>query len=631
MMAPRSPLVVGLLLGSAFLDAAGVADAYDEPLAGTKLKLRSVSSASGTRHESLTLSLRGPSLLPAGTDAPNLVGVILQIHAASGETADLSLPPCGWSSFVGGYKFKNRNLPTPVQSAVITTKIVKLKARSVGISLDEASQGAIDVALLSGAPRYCALFGGTVLRDAPGYFFAKNTPRPFACAASTTVGASCGNGVLDADGCEQCDDGANVPLDGCSADCKTEQPTAVVSSSDATYRSAFATSSDFETVLDVAAAQGFDPTLLAAIASSEGNGPTAYAAKLAAQGNRAGLILSRRDLPSGSGSMFVYQVGNRELWIELPVGTLRLTYPQPNLGGTPVLDVLAPDGSVVTPSAQSLAAGASVCEQARVDQLQCIADEMTSFDKVTECAEAAATVLQCLATIASPISPASALTCAGAFLALLRCIHTSCPSIDGLPCATEQCTRGHCLPSDNRTRGIRCAENSPPQPLCDKEAHETCNPATGTCEEFRVTGIDPEPVVTQANYDGTITPDEMADISIAYSGSPRFPVSATIAAWQMPALNCCPGSGPPCNDCICNACGGSWYGCGGDAPKLFSTPMNPLAWSAVPELVCNAVSVGAMFLEQITLKDANGVETDPHCFVWDCQPSLCGPMMCPGQ
>jgi hypothetical protein len=57
---------------------------------------------------------------------------------------------------------------------------IKVKATSVGITLDERTQGVLAASLATGTRRYCMLFGGEVRRDEPGKFAARDAPAPAA-------------------------------------------------------------------------------------------------------------------------------------------------------------------------------------------------------------------------------------------------------------------------------------------------------------------------------------------------------------------------------------------------------------------------------------------------------------------
>src|SRR5262249_25689828 len=67
-------------------------------------------------------------------------------------------------------------------------RILKVSGRRTGITLDEASQGTLDVVLTSGSIRYCAAFGpGSVKRDEQGRFIASNAAAPGSCPGASTT------------------------------------------------------------------------------------------------------------------------------------------------------------------------------------------------------------------------------------------------------------------------------------------------------------------------------------------------------------------------------------------------------------------------------------------------------------
>ena len=61
---------------------------------------------------------------------------------------------------------------------------LRVKAHSAGITLDEPSQGSLGLNLVSGGQQYCALFGGSILRDEPGRFIARGAPAPATCPSN---------------------------------------------------------------------------------------------------------------------------------------------------------------------------------------------------------------------------------------------------------------------------------------------------------------------------------------------------------------------------------------------------------------------------------------------------------------
>jgi hypothetical protein len=142
--------------------------------------------------------IRAP--LPGGPDDPRVTGASLRVTSGTAETALFDLPAANWTANSSGTVFAYKNLQAPSgPSAVKVARIkngslIKITAKSTGITLDEASQGSIDLVLTSGADRFCARFGGQIIRDEPGRFIAKSSPAaacpgppPTTSSTNTTV------------------------------------------------------------------------------------------------------------------------------------------------------------------------------------------------------------------------------------------------------------------------------------------------------------------------------------------------------------------------------------------------------------------------------------------------------------
>ena len=124
--------------------------------------------------------------LPGTGEDPTLRGALLEIgNPRTGETARLAAPASGWSVNALGtvFRFRASSRSAPgIRSIVIRHgRRLKLRATTVGITLDEPAQGVVAVVLTTGTRRYCLLFGGDVRRDEPGKFAARNAPAPSAC------------------------------------------------------------------------------------------------------------------------------------------------------------------------------------------------------------------------------------------------------------------------------------------------------------------------------------------------------------------------------------------------------------------------------------------------------------------
>jgi hypothetical protein len=206
-----------------FIGFAAVATATDHPQIARKLVLK---DAGGRR------SLRWVTKMPIvqlPTVSPLTAGARLRIAAGSADGVFFELPASGWSANGAGtiYKFKNKLAPggpSAVKVAVLKdAKVLKVAAKSSGLTLDEPSQGAVSIELRIGMDVYCSECT-TPVEDTTGRYKAKLCPAPTACPA-----AFCGNDVVDqpSEQCDGTDPGicASVPLPftiGCDAPTSAE-------------------------------------------------------------------------------------------------------------------------------------------------------------------------------------------------------------------------------------------------------------------------------------------------------------------------------------------------------------------------------------------------------------------------
>jgi endonuclease/exonuclease/phosphatase family metal-dependent hydrolase len=85
---------------------------------------------------------------------------------------------------LAGYRYKDPRPAAPVRRVVVRPGTVRVQARGAGwpCDLSAASQAVpVTVVLRLGSTRYCADFGGQVLRNASGRFVARRAPAPDAC------------------------------------------------------------------------------------------------------------------------------------------------------------------------------------------------------------------------------------------------------------------------------------------------------------------------------------------------------------------------------------------------------------------------------------------------------------------
>lgn len=180
-----SGLVV-LLLG------ATTASAADQLVPGRTLSLRDRGGK-----QTLSFAAKSPAITVVGDPRVSGASVTIVLED-SGESATFDLPASGWTANASAttFKFRNPAAPNPpsaVKAAQLRGGTITVKAKALGVSLDEPAQVAVGVVLAVGDTRWCARFGGDVKRNAPGSFIARKAPAPLACpggAATPRPGVS---------------------------------------------------------------------------------------------------------------------------------------------------------------------------------------------------------------------------------------------------------------------------------------------------------------------------------------------------------------------------------------------------------------------------------------------------------
>jgi len=161
---------------------------------GKRLRVRNDGNAIGRRLFSLDANdpnIGGP--LPGGLADPTVGGATLTIiNPTTSETATFALPAGHWRA-VGrpagksGYRYFDRSRSSGPCKSVRLRGGKRLRALCYGsqmtFALNAPFQGSLGVRLQTGTGgvRQCLLFGGTVQRDSPGLFKAKDAPAPAVC------------------------------------------------------------------------------------------------------------------------------------------------------------------------------------------------------------------------------------------------------------------------------------------------------------------------------------------------------------------------------------------------------------------------------------------------------------------
>ncbi len=164
-----------------------------QPLGGTSIDIRT-SLAQGHPYH-LSIALESFDLVaPSGSelDDPRLTGALLELRSALGETASIPLRPQAWAQgnpsdhweFVTppNEPIASVSMDEPKPVPMLSPGTILLNANTTALTLDEASQGGIEVVFTVGAKRYCAAFGpDAISSDTAGLFVAHDASPPGWC------------------------------------------------------------------------------------------------------------------------------------------------------------------------------------------------------------------------------------------------------------------------------------------------------------------------------------------------------------------------------------------------------------------------------------------------------------------
>lgn len=186
--------------------------ALDLPAAGRSLSLEAEPGDTGRRRAKILL--RDPSIAVPFPDLAS-TGATLRIDGGPDPgqcSASIELPAEGWRALGGdgalrGYRYHDpEGASGGVVGILILPGLIEVRARGKAFpcGMTAAQLAPVEVVLEAGADRYCAAFGGRVLRNEPGSFRAQHAPAPDSCpdvavpvsAASLNIlhGLSCSEG-----------------------------------------------------------------------------------------------------------------------------------------------------------------------------------------------------------------------------------------------------------------------------------------------------------------------------------------------------------------------------------------------------------------------------------------------------
>ncbi len=213
------------------------------------------------------------------------------------------------------------------------------------------------------------------------------------------------------------------------------------------------------------------------------------------------------------------------------------------------------------------------------------------------------------------------------------------------------CYAGFCAYNYPSLTTAQCvtAFSTPDKYQCDRKNHEVCN--NGTCEQWVINDVpDTSSLFWQAP--ATRTNANYGNVSVSYTGHPKFPVTMYIVENGVYEPYCATQSGcDTANVCLveesyngfCTPFGYNWSStqlntaCGratglaeaGPGASSFSSGSSPLVWTAAYPLFCGCGSTtgcsfpwdsgyGDKYNYMVVLEDSNIVRTARHCFAWDC-------------
>jgi cysteine-rich repeat protein len=231
MPAATHAIVLAASLGIGLVAASARAD--EHPVGGAILRLRAPAETARRLIDFRTAT--DPALGRRSAGDPRQ-GAVLQVAgegAGDGITGAIVLDPSRWRGLgrpagSKGFRYLDPSAATGVRRIVVRTgkRGGSLRVRGGGAAWPydvDHPQGPITVRLRLGDQLYCARFT-RYRKNRRGRVLARRAPPPDDCGNGAPP-LGCGNGTID--GVEECDDGGNTSLDGCSAACELEDPSAV--------------------------------------------------------------------------------------------------------------------------------------------------------------------------------------------------------------------------------------------------------------------------------------------------------------------------------------------------------------------------------------------------------------------
>jgi endonuclease/exonuclease/phosphatase family metal-dependent hydrolase len=177
-----------LIAVSCVLALPALASALDVPVQGRRLQLRASERTPSKRSASVVLA--DPALAAPFPDPRTGASLVISAGAGPGLCrAEVPLDPGAWEPLGGdgprrGWRYRAAPPGTQgIRRIVLRPGRLRLAARGAAWPCDLAAAQALPVSVIvrAAGTRYCAAFGGDVVRNAPGRFAALDAPAPAAC------------------------------------------------------------------------------------------------------------------------------------------------------------------------------------------------------------------------------------------------------------------------------------------------------------------------------------------------------------------------------------------------------------------------------------------------------------------
>ena len=118
---------------------------------------------------------------PSAANDPTVEGATMEVFDSAGQLDVFGLPAARWSAISGGFKFVGDD--GECGKVILKGTVIKAVCKGAIVTITAPLADPLGVVLKIGTTsnRYCASFGGNVVRNQPGLFKAKGAPAPSVC------------------------------------------------------------------------------------------------------------------------------------------------------------------------------------------------------------------------------------------------------------------------------------------------------------------------------------------------------------------------------------------------------------------------------------------------------------------